>query len=116
MLHTLSRHSREHATHNNNTTYANTSPTPPTLARYPCHPRKHATHTTHASTNNTSFLKLVLNVSSSKNLSFRNFDLFFWLKKIFVKMMGMYMHIIMNITVYNSTYIWIYLSNAKLCM
>ena len=31
-------------------------------------------------------------------------------------MMGMYMHIIMNITVYNSTYIWIYLSNAKLCM
>ena len=30
-------------------------------------------------------------------------------------MFDMYMDVIMNITVYNSVYIWIYNLNAKLC-
>ena len=33
-----------------------------------------------------------------------------------LKICGMYMDVIKNITVYNSSYIWVYLLNAELCM
>ena len=32
------------------------------------------------------------------------------------KIWDTYMDVIMNITVYNSAYIWVYLLNAKLCI
>ena len=118
----LACHPHKHSTHPTHATHTSTSftlPTPTILARYP---RKHATHAIYASMSSGPFLKLVRKFSPLKNCHFWKFwpknhyheETFISLCYMLFKTCIMYMDVIMNITVYNSAYIWLYLLNAKL--